>query len=57
MMVILFNGQSAPTGGWYVDGHGHRMFLGEGDLAPICSFSGAAAVQWRLVQAIPTLRR
>lgn len=56
MYVILFNGQAAPVGGWYGDAHGHRLFLSEGDLAPICPHLGPTTVQWRLIQPVGSPR-
>ena len=52
-MVVIFSGQPAPTPGFYVDGHGHRLLLRPSEPAPICKFSGAAAIRWRLVQPVP----
>lgn len=52
-MVVVTSGQPAPTPGFYVDGHGHRMLLRPGELAPICTFSGATPVLWRLLAAVP----
>ena len=54
-MTIVWTGQPVPTPGMYVDAHGHRVVLRTGELAPICTFSGAAAIGWTLVQALPTL--
>ena len=56
-MVIISSGQPAPTPGFYVDEHGHRLLLRPGELAPICMFSGATAIRWRLVQHIPMPER
>jgi hypothetical protein len=49
---VVWNGQPAPVAGWFVDGHGHRVFLREGDLAPICPHFGPAPVAWRLLYAV-----
>jgi hypothetical protein len=53
MQVIRWNGYPVPVGGWYVDPHGHRVFLRTGELAPICPQSGAARVPWRLITRMP----
>jgi hypothetical protein len=51
-MEIVYNGQQLGDTGWFVDGHGHRLFLQRGDLAPICPQSVPGVAQWRLVQRI-----
>lgn len=51
-MVIISSGQPTPTQGFYVDEHGHRLLLRLGELAPLCRFSGATPVRWRLVQSL-----
>jgi len=53
MQVIRWNGYPVPVGGWYVDPHGHRVFLRAGDLAPICPQLGSQRVSWRLIAPIP----
>lgn len=53
-MEIVYNGQQLGTTGWFVDEHGHRLFLQRGDLAPICPRNGPGVAQWRLVQRIGT---
>jgi hypothetical protein len=53
MQVIRWNGHPVPTRGWYADAHGHRLFLREGELAPICPYSGPARISWRLVAPVP----
>jgi len=53
MQIMVWSGQPAPVGGWFVDPHGHRMLIRAGDLAPICPFLGPATAQWRLVCEIP----
>ncbi|MDX1691902.1 MAG: hypothetical protein R3290_12865 [Acidimicrobiia bacterium] len=55
MQITVWSGQAVPRGGWFLDGHGHRLFLRAGDLAPICPAMGPAAVAWRLVREIPTV--
>ena len=51
-MVIISSGQPAPTQGFYVDEHGHRLLLRSGELAPLCRFSGATPIRWRLVRPL-----
>ena len=53
MQVLIWSGQPAPVGGWFVDLHGHRMLIRVGDLAPICPYLGPSTAQWRLVCEIP----
>ena len=53
MHVIRWNGHPVPVGGWYVDPHGHRVYLRAGELAPICPQFGAARVPWRLIPPLP----
>lgn len=54
MALILFNGQRSPVGGWFQDGHGHRLFVKEGDFLPICPRGGPSMVRWLLIQEIPS---
>jgi hypothetical protein len=49
---IVYNGQQLGNTGWFVDGHGHRLFLQRGDLAPVCPQLGPGVARWRLVQRI-----
>jgi hypothetical protein len=49
-MLILWNGQRSPVGGWFEDEHGHRLYLRKGDPAPICPRFGPTLVRWRVVQ-------
>lgn len=51
-MIVIVSGQSAPTPGVYVDAHGHRLQLRPGEPAPLCPFSGATPMRWRLVQPL-----
>lgn len=52
-MVIITSGQPAPVSGFYLDEHGHRLFLRPSELAPLCRFSGATPIRWRLIQSVP----
>ncbi len=49
---MVANGQRVPVTGWFVDRHGHRLFLRRDDLAPLCPYRGAEPTVWRLVQAV-----
>jgi hypothetical protein len=51
-MLTVYNGQRNPASGWYVDRHGHRLYLRAGDLAPICPRQGPALVMWRLTREV-----
>ena len=51
-MTLLYNGQVAKVTGWFVDGHGHQLFMQRGQLAPICPHSGPATALWRLVREV-----
>lgn len=51
-MLVIYNGQENPISGWFVDVHGHRLFLRRGDLAPICPHLGPAIARWRLTQEV-----
>jgi hypothetical protein len=42
-----------PVEGWWVDPHGHRLFLRAGDLTPICPHSGPSPVAWTLIRGMP----
>jgi len=55
-MIILHNGQTAPTTGWFVDLHGHRLFLQRGQLVPICPHLGPVPTSWRLVSEVADRR-
>ncbi|MDP2623395.1 MAG: hypothetical protein Q8Q29_06320 [Actinomycetota bacterium] len=57
MNVMRWNGQPVPVDGWWIDPHGHRLFLRAGDLTPICPRSGPATVAWTLVRGVTRLRR
>jgi hypothetical protein len=52
-MPTIWTGQRVPHRGWFVDQHGHRLFLRRGDLAPICPYLGPAGTLWRLSVPIP----
>jgi hypothetical protein len=53
-MTTVGTGRPAMRSGWYVDQHGHRLFLRRGEPAPICPILGPAATIWRLVADLPT---
>lgn len=55
-MIFVYNGQENPLTGWYVDSHGHRLFLLAGRLAPICPFQGPGIARWRLVREAATVQ-
>lgn len=54
-MITLHNGQEVTTTGWFVDKHGHQLFLQRGQLAPICPHSGPSAALWRLTREVADL--
>jgi len=56
-MPRVWTGQPSSHRGWYVDQHGHRLFLRRGELAPICPFLGPAGTVWRLMVEIPDTGR
>jgi hypothetical protein len=51
-MLFTWSGLAAPADGLYVDEHGHRLFLRGGEPAPMCVYSGAAVIRWRLIRAL-----
>ncbi len=51
-MTTIHNGQSSPIQGWYVDLHGHQLFMRRGDLAPLCPHSTPTSALWRLVREV-----
>jgi len=53
----IWTGQAVTTPGLYVDGHGHQVLLRSGELAPICTSSGATVIRWRLMRSLPLLPR
>ena len=55
MQIVVWSGQRAPVGGWFLDPHGHRMLIRAGDLAPICPFLGPAPATSRLLREIPAV--
>jgi hypothetical protein len=55
--VVVSSGRPVPLGGWFVDCHGHRLFLRRGELAPICPMLGPAATSWQLLVEVPDHRR
>lgn len=56
-MIALHNGQVAPVTGWFIDTHGHRIFLRHGQMAPICPWGMTTMGLWRLVREIAERRR
>ena len=54
-MLIMWSGQPAPADGFYVDEHGHRLFLRRREPAPICVYSGSAVIRWRLVRPLGSI--
>ncbi|MGH9051789.1 MAG: hypothetical protein ACRDWX_02035 [Acidimicrobiia bacterium] len=48
-MIQVANGQRVPVTGWFVDRHGHRLFLQRGRLVPVCPRVGHVTTAWRLV--------
>lgn len=50
--MVFQNGQVVPVDGWYVDSHGHQLFMPQGSLVPICPHLGPAAVMWRLLRQV-----
>ena len=55
-MTTLHNGQQNDITGWFVDLHGHQLFMQRGDLAPICPHSGPSPALWRLVREVADIR-
>lgn len=55
--TVIASGRRAEVGGWYLDQHGHRLFLRSGEAAPICPHLGPATATWRLVAEVPSPRR
>ena len=52
-MLTLHNGQRLPLTGWFIDTHGHQLYLREGDLAPACPHLGPVLpALWRLIREI-----
>ncbi len=52
-MSTMWTGQPAAHRGWFVDQHGHRLFLRKGEMAPICPYLGPIGTMWRLAVPIP----
>lgn len=52
-MLTVWTGRPIQATGYYLDGHGHCLLLRSGELAPICVYSGAAVIRWRLVRPLP----
>ena len=50
--MVIHNGQPTLVTGWYVDAHGHQLFLTQGSLAPICPHQGPNSVLWRLLRQV-----
>ena len=55
-MITLHNGQQNQVQGWYVDLHGHQLFMRRGDLAPLCPHSLPTPALWRLVREVAEVR-
>lgn len=53
----VWSGMPVPTGGWFVDRHGHRLFLRRGEPAPICPMIGPTPTPWQLLAEVPDHRR
>lgn len=51
-MTVVTTGQKVPVSGWFVDRHGHRLFLQRDHLAPICPYLGPEPTAWRLVRPV-----
>lgn len=56
-MIVVTSGQKIPVSGWFVDRHGHRLFLRRDDLAPICPHLGPEATTWKLLAPMGNERR
>jgi len=51
-MIVQYSGtQVGAAGGYWVDRHGHRVFLCEGKLLPACPLFPFMTTAWRLAQA------
>ena len=50
--MVVYNGQRIDVSGWYVDTHGHQLFLALGSLAPICPHLGPGTAMWRLLRQV-----
>lgn len=51
-MMPIHNGQPVSVTGWFVDLHGHQLYLRRSDLAPICPHRGPGPIWWRLVREV-----
>ena len=51
--MIVHNGQIVPVSGWYIDRHGHRLFLQRGKLTPMCPSHNFGVAAWRLHAELP----
>lgn len=52
-MIAATSGQAAPAGGWFVDQHGHRLYLRRGQIVPLCpQYGPLSVVQWRLLRLL-----
>jgi hypothetical protein len=51
--MIVHNGQIVPVSGWYVDRHGHRLFLQRGKLTPMCPSHNVGVAMWQLRASLP----
>lgn len=48
--LTLHNGQATDRSGWFVDLHGHQLYMREGHLAPTCPHQGHGPMLWRLIR-------
>lgn len=52
-MIVVTNGRPAPAAGWFLDQHGHRLYLRRGEIVPLCPYLGPCApVLWRLIRPV-----
>ena len=49
---MITNGQRVPTTGWFIDNHGHMLFLNSKQYAPLCPRLGLGTVTWRLLRRV-----
>jgi len=54
-VIVIASGQRSPVSGWYVDQHGHCVFLRRGEPASLCPILGPASAVWRLVRSAAPL--
>lgn len=48
----FISGQVSTATGWFVDRHGHRMFIQRGDRVPVCPHVLPTPVRWTLVRIV-----